>query len=373
VCTAERDYEHVQSVCHRLNIPCSRVSFVQEYWNEVFRYEIISTVCSSLGVNGVSRVTLFPSPFPPLSPRRPLDTKICTSPCWHPRPFSCLHLRRGFWCRSTLVEAYSFGATPNPDILCNHRVKFDVFLQHAHSLGADYLATGHYARTEYDPLTGRSCLLKAIDPAKDQTFFLGGLSGDKLNDVLFPLGDATKGQVRAEAIAAGLGDVAQRQESMGVSMVWQLAAGDKATRHLIGRHPINTLACGCGLAFLLQRAAAAEPRLSSAAHRIQTPICYQILCLTSPSLPPHTCNIHIFSCASLGRGVLRTLSDPILRRALVKLWMYALDGCWGNTWVCFATRLGSVRKLAHCLSGFLSSASTAPPISWSLDQSLTPL
>ena len=90
------------------------------------------------------------------------------------------------------------GRTPNPDIMCNKYIKFDMFVKEALKLGADYIATGHYARIK----DGK--LLKGIDENKDQTYFLSQLSKDQLANVLFPVGELKKEEVRKIANEYGL-------------------------------------------------------------------------------------------------------------------------------------------------------------------------
>lgn len=94
------------------------------------------------------------------------------------------------------VEEYLSGRTPIPCSLCNNHLKFDQLLMTARQIGADLLATGHYARCEFDPERNRWLLLRAADPAKDQTYFLFGLTQEQLSRTRFPLGNMTKPQVR---------------------------------------------------------------------------------------------------------------------------------------------------------------------------------
>ncbi|MBI4412248.1 MAG: tRNA 2-thiouridine(34) synthase MnmA [Deltaproteobacteria bacterium] len=101
------------------------------------------------------------------------------------------------------VAEYHRGRTPNPCILCNHHVKFDPLLAEAEKLGADYLATGHYARIHRDS-DGSSRLLKARDEKKDQSYVLYHLGQERLKKILFPLGDHTKEEVRKIALEHGL-------------------------------------------------------------------------------------------------------------------------------------------------------------------------
>jgi tRNA-uridine 2-sulfurtransferase len=116
------------------------------------------------------------------------------------------------------VTEYLAGRTPNPCALCNQHVKFDLLWQRARELGAGALATGHYARITRDRATGRLALRTAVDTAKDQTYFLFGLDHVALGRTLFPVGELTKSEVRAEARALDL-PVADKPESMEVCFV----------------------------------------------------------------------------------------------------------------------------------------------------------
>ena len=122
------------------------------------------------------------------------------------------------------VAEYLAGRTPNPCARCNEHVKFGLLWQRARELGASRLATGHYARIGLDPATGAPSLRTARDLAKDQTYFLFMLGRGQLERTLFPVGELTKGEVRAEAAALGL-PVAGKAESMEVCFV---ADGDTA-------------------------------------------------------------------------------------------------------------------------------------------------
>lgn len=148
-CSAEQDMRDAKKVCDHLQIPFHLVNFSKEYWNNVFQY--------------------------------------------------CL-------------DEFVAGHTPNPDIWCNQFIKFDVFLKHALNLGADYLATGHYARKE------NNCLLKAKDVNKDQTYFLYTLTQEKLSRALFPLGELTKPEVRQIAKENHL-PVAEKKDSTGICFI----------------------------------------------------------------------------------------------------------------------------------------------------------
>lgn len=153
VCTAVDDYEDVKRVCNRLGIPYYSVNFAKEYLDRVFKY---------------------------------------------------------------FVEEYEKGRTPNPDVLCNREIKFGPFLEYAKSIGADYIATGHYAKIVHDGDVSR--LLKARDTGKDQTYFLNQLSQEQLHDVLFPLGDLEKPEVRKIAEKYGF-STAQKKDSTGICFI----------------------------------------------------------------------------------------------------------------------------------------------------------
>lgn len=149
VCRSAADYEDAARVCALLDIPLYTVNFVQEYWDLVF---------------------------------------------------------------SHFVEELKLGYTPNPDILCNREIKFNVFFDKAKSLGADFLATGHYCQTE------EGLLLKGADPAKDQSYFLHALKKEILREVLFPVGHLPKSQVRRIAEERGL-PVHDKKDSTGICFI----------------------------------------------------------------------------------------------------------------------------------------------------------
>ena len=113
-----------------------------------------------------------------------------------------------------LLSEYEAGRTPNPDVLCNREIKFGVFADYARRLGARHIATGHYARTSPD---GRQ-LLRARDENKDQTYFLHGIDGEQLADVLFPLGELDKTEVRRLADEAGFANHA-KPDSTGICFI----------------------------------------------------------------------------------------------------------------------------------------------------------
>jgi len=107
------------------------------------------------------------------------------------------------------------GRTPNPDILCNKEIKFRAFLDYARQLGADYIATGHYARLQHN---GSSHLLKGRDPGKDQSYFLHALSQEQIRDALFPLGERHKAEVRELAAENDL-ITSDKKDSTGICFI----------------------------------------------------------------------------------------------------------------------------------------------------------
>lgn len=119
-----------------------------------------------------------------------------------------------------LVNSYRNGFTPNPDVMCNEKIKFGVFAQKAFESGADFIATGHYARVraDEDP-QAPAHLLRAADEHKDQTYFLWRVSGDVLRRVLFPIGNIeNKGIVRDMAAMRGL-ETAEKPDSDGICFI----------------------------------------------------------------------------------------------------------------------------------------------------------
>ncbi len=128
------------------------------------------------------------------------------------------------------LRDYAAGRTPNPDVLCNSEIKFRAFLDHARSLGADAIATGHYARVRRDA-SGRVELLKALDASKDQTYFLHRLTQEQLAPVLFPLGEMTKRDVRAIAKREGIPTYAKR-DSTGICFIGERPFRDFLAHYL---------------------------------------------------------------------------------------------------------------------------------------------
>lgn len=145
------------------------------------------------------------------------------------------------------VEEYKKGRTPNPDVLCNREVKFGPFADFARQLGADYIATGHYCRVRHDG--DMHYLLRAKDDNKDQTYFLNQVSSHQLRDVIFPLGDLTKPEVRELALKYDI-PVAKKKDSTGICFIGErnfrqflsqyipMKDGDIVTQDgkIVGRH-----------------------------------------------------------------------------------------------------------------------------------------
>ncbi len=130
------------------------------------------------------------------------------------------------------LREYSAGRTPNPDVLCNAEIKFKAFLDHAMSLGAEHIATGHYARVRsIETSQGRRFeLLKALDRTKDQSYFLHRLNQDQLARTLFPLGEIPKTRVREIAQELGLPNAAKK-DSTGICFI-----GERPFREFLNRY-----------------------------------------------------------------------------------------------------------------------------------------
>ncbi|MEN7528504.1 tRNA 2-thiouridine(34) synthase MnmA [Cupriavidus sp. DL-D2] len=128
------------------------------------------------------------------------------------------------------LREYSAGRTPNPDVLCNAEIKFKAFLDHAMSLGADTIATGHYARVR-QATNGRFELLKAFDHTKDQSYFLHRLNQSQLSRTLFPLGEMPKTRVREIAAEIGLPN-AKKKDSTGICFIGERPFRDFLNRYL---------------------------------------------------------------------------------------------------------------------------------------------
>ncbi len=133
-------------------------------------------------------------------------------------PYYTVNFAREYMDRvfSYFLSEYKAGRTPNPDVLCNREIKFGPFKEYAKKLGADYIATGHYCGISHEE--GIHRLLKAKDGGKDQTYFLNQLSQAQLEDVLFPLADLEKREVRAIAEKHGLA-TAKKKDSTGICFI----------------------------------------------------------------------------------------------------------------------------------------------------------
>jgi tRNA-specific 2-thiouridylase len=129
------------------------------------------------------------------------------------------------------LREYQAGRTPNPDVLCNAEIKFKAFLDHAMRLGAQKIATGHYARVRHNPSTGLHELLKGLDPLKDQSYFLHRLNQPQLSRTLFPVGELPKTEVRRIAAEIGLPN-AKKKDSTGICFIGERPFRDFLNRYL---------------------------------------------------------------------------------------------------------------------------------------------
>ena len=168
-------------------------------------------------------------------------------------PFHVLDFREEFRTEvmDCFVDSYEAGLTPNPCVVCNQRLKFGRLLDATLELGCDYIVTGHYARIEQDSSTGRFYLRKAVDDAKDQSYFLYGLTQKQLSHIYFPLGELTKTEARQIAESQGF-LTARKKDSQDICFVpdgdylsfmirhtgKQYPAGDFLDRsgNIVGRH-----------------------------------------------------------------------------------------------------------------------------------------
>ena len=128
------------------------------------------------------------------------------------------------------LREYQAGRTPNPDILCNAEIKFKAFLDHALRLGAQRIATGHYARVRQNAATQKYELLKGLDPSKDQSYFLHRLNQSQLSKTLFPIGELRKTEVRRLALEIGLPN-ARKKDSTGICFI-----GERPFREFLNRY-----------------------------------------------------------------------------------------------------------------------------------------
>ncbi len=164
-CTATEDFEDVRKVATQIGIPYYSVNFEKEYADKVFQY---------------------------------------------------------------FLDEYKQGRTPNPDVMCNREIKFGDFLAKAKQLGADYIATGHYAKIDHNDQG--ITLLRGEDPVKDQTYFLYAVPKEQLKNVLFPIGHLPKAEVRKIAEEAGLA-TAKKKDSTGICFI-----GEKNFREFLSQY-----------------------------------------------------------------------------------------------------------------------------------------
>ena len=145
-------------------------------------------------------------------------------------PFHARNFAAEYWDRvfEIFLSEYRVGRTPNPDVLCNREIKFRTFLDHARALGAERIATGHYARTRC--VDGRHRLLRGRDENKDQSYFLYALGQDQLAATLFPIGELPKHEVRRLARDCGLPTHAKK-DSTGICFI-----GERDFREFLGRY-----------------------------------------------------------------------------------------------------------------------------------------
>jgi len=164
-CTAAQDYQDARAVCEQLGIALHKVSFAGDYRERVFRY---------------------------------------------------------------FLDEYRAGRTPNPDVLCNREIKFGVCFDYARRLGADWVATGHYAQVTHGE---RTRLLKGTDPAKDQSYFLHAMPGAALEHTLFPIGDLHKDRVREIARQLTL-PVFDKKDSTGICFIGERPFAEFLSQYL---------------------------------------------------------------------------------------------------------------------------------------------
>ncbi len=145
-------------------------------------------------------------------------------------PINTVDLSREYWdgVFADFLDEYKAGRTPNPDILCNQEVKFRAFLDHSLALGADKIATGHYAQVKH--LQGEHQLYKGLDGNKDQSYFLCRLQQEQLSKTLFPLGELSKPQVRELATNAGL-ITHDKKDSTGICFI-----GERPFREFLSQY-----------------------------------------------------------------------------------------------------------------------------------------
>ena len=163
-------------------------------------------------------MVLFPDPSECCTPNQLEDARKVTEKLGI--PFFVLDFSSDFRknVMDHFVASYEKGLTPNPCIECNKHLKFSQFMNSALEMGCDYVVTGHYAQIRKDERTGRFLLCKAADAAKDQSYFLSGLTQHQLSHTLFPLGGLTKSEVRAIAEAQGFIN-AKKRDSQDICFI----------------------------------------------------------------------------------------------------------------------------------------------------------
>lgn len=145
-------------------------------------------------------------------------------------PYYSVNFIKEYWDNvfTHFLNEFKMGYTPNPDILCNREIKFKVLLQKALDLGGDFLATGHYCQSAM--FDGHACLLKGVDPGKDQSYFLYAVKSKALKNVLFPVGGLQKNEVRQIAREAGLA-TSEKKDSTGICFI-----GERNFKDFLGQY-----------------------------------------------------------------------------------------------------------------------------------------
>ena len=145
-------------------------------------------------------------------------------------PYYSINFEKEYWDKvfTYFLDEYKKGRTPNPDIMCNKEIKFKVFLEYAEDLGADYVATGHYVRVK--DIDGERLMLRGVDNNKDQTYFLSQLKQHQIKNILFPVGELEKKDVRKIAEEAGLA-TAKKKDSTGICFI-----GEKNFREFLSQY-----------------------------------------------------------------------------------------------------------------------------------------
>jgi len=150
-------------------------------------------------------------------------------------PYYSVNFVKEYWDKvfTYFLNEYKRGRTPNPDVMCNKEIKFRAFLDYAMKIGADYVATGHYARIIHEEKDGniKSVMLRGVDDNKDQTYFLCQLNQEQLEKVLFPLGNYTKPQIREIAEKYNL-KTAKKKDSTGICFIGERNFNEFLSKYL---------------------------------------------------------------------------------------------------------------------------------------------